>query len=416
MDIVRKKQNKSKFPVKAALAIVPVLIVAWAVAYATDSNHKVSANTVLIDEVAKGDLVIDVRGVGTLVPKEVYWVASEVNGRVEKIYNKAGSAVKKGDLILTLDNPALKQQLEESKWELEEEQAQLNAQRVALEADVLDQETLVTNSKLNYEAALLTLNAQKSLLDKGIYTISAVDHEQVKIEVEQLSQRWKLEQKRFIKAKENQKAQEIAFAAKLKRLERGLARVQHQVDNLEVRASIDSVVQEMPLELGQQVVLGTNVAKLARNDEFIAEVRIPEKQIYQVALTQNVTIDTKTSKVAGKVIRIDPVVDNGSVQVDVELIGALPKEARPELTVDGTIHVAQLTNSLFVKRPMFVKANTQGQVYIVNPEDQSVNLQAVSFGRSSQTHIEIKQGLSIGDNIVISDVSSWKERQIQAIQ
>jgi multidrug efflux pump subunit AcrA (membrane-fusion protein) len=416
MDIVRKKQKTFKFPMKLVLGGMGFLVAAWAIAYSTNSSHKVSANTVLIDQVVQGDLAIDVRGVGTLVPKEVHWVASEVNGRVEKIYNKAGSAVKKGDLILTLDNPELRQQLEESKWELEEAQAQLNAQRVALEAAVLDQETLSINSKLNYEGALLTLNAQKSLLEKGIYTISTLDHEQVKIEVEQFKQRWHLEQKRLVKARENQQAQEIAFAARFKRLERVLARVQHQVNNLEVRASIDSVVQEMPLELGQQVSLGANVAKLARNDEFIAEVRIPEKQIYQVALTQEVTIDTKTSKVAGRVIRIDPIVDNGSVQVDVELVGALPKEARPELTVDGTIHVAQLTNSIFVKRPMFAKANTQGQVYQVNPDDNSVNLQAVSFGRSSQTHIEIKQGLSIGDNIVISDVSSWKERQIQAIQ
>lgn len=416
MDIVVKKQKQTKLPIKVMLSVGLVISLIWAIAFANNSGHKVSANSVLIDTVKQGNLTLDVRGIGVLVPKQVYWVATEVNGRVDQVLIKAGAAVKKGELIISMKNPALTQQLEESQWELEEIQAQLNAQRVALESQVLDQETLVVNSELNYERALLTFNAQKTLLKQGIVAISTVEHEEVKIEVKQLLQRWQLEQKRLAKSRENLTAQKRAFNARLKRMERSVSRMQHLVDSLEIRATIDSIVQEMPLELGQQISAGTNIAKLARNDEFIAEVRVPEKQIYQIALTQEVTVDTKTSKVAGKVIRIDPSVINGSVQVDIALTGKLPKEARPELTVDGIIHVAKLENALYVKRPMFAKANSTGSVYIVNQETNEVTPKVVNFGRSSQTQIEIISGLSIGENVVVSDVSSWEEKQIQAIQ
>lgn len=416
MDIVRKKA-KATFAYKKIVGVAALICgLVWGAAYASKYSSLVSASSVLLAQVEQGKLSIDVRGVGTLVPKQVNWVATEVSGRVEQVLIKAGAEVKQGDVIVTLENPELVQTLESSRWELQEVTAQLNAQRVSLESSVLDQETLVSNSKLNYEGALLTLNAQKTLLDQGVYTISTLEHEKVKIEVKQFHQRWLLEQKRFVKAQENLAAQKLAFAARLQRLERQINMQERLVDKLTVRASIDSVVQEMPLEIGQQIGVGTNVAKLAKNDEFIAEIRVPEKQIYQVALTQPVTIDTKTTKVAGKVTRIDPAVVNGTVQVDITLVGDLPKEARPELTVDGIIHVASLDQSVFVKRPMFAKANSDSSVYVVNSATNEVSLAPVKFGRSSQTHIEITSGLRPGQHIVISDVSSWKDDQITAIQ
>jgi len=415
MDIVRKNKKKNPYVKKAIIGLVAVCSIGFVGKYAMGSKHTVSANTVLLDAVQQGDFNIDVRGVGVLVPKKVYWLSTEANGRVEEVHIKAGAKVSKGDPIVTLTNHSLEQQLQERQWELEETKAQLNAQTVALESQVLDQETLVVNSKLNYERALLTFNAQKKLLTQGIVDISTVEHEEVKIEVEQFLQRWQLEQKRLVKSNENLAAQKLAFNARLQRMERMLARIQHQVDNLAITASIDSIVQEMPLEIGQQVAAGSNVARLARNDNFIAEIRIPEQQIYQIALDHPVTIDTKTNKVAGKVIRIDPAVINGTVQVDIELTGAIPPEARPELTVDGIIHVATLEQTMFMKRPMYAKGNSNGQVYLID-DGNNVNLTNVVFGRSSQTHIEIKKGLSIGDNVVVSDVSSWKEKQIQAIQ
>ena len=416
MDIKRQKSKPNWFSKKIVLAGAFAISVVWGVVAIGSASNTVSASSVLLANVESGKFGIDVRGIGTLVPKEVHWVATEVMGRVERVYIKAGAAVKKGDVLIKLENPILNQELEAMEWELEEVKAQLNAETVSLESRLLDQEMLVETSKLNYEGALLTLNAQKTLFEREIYTISSLEHERVKIEVKQFEQNLKVERKRLDKAKENFVAQKMAFNARLQRLQRQVSRAKRLVTQLEIRASIDSVVQEMPLELGQQVSLGENVAKLAKNDEFIAEVRVPEKQIYQVALNQNVTVDTKTTKVAGKVIRIDPAVVNGSVQVDIELVGAIPNEARPELTVDGIIHVANIQNTLFIQRPMFAKANTSAQVYLVNESTKEVELKQVAFGRASQTHIEIKQGLNPGEQIVISDVSNWQDKQISAIQ
>lgn len=412
MDIVRKQsKNNSKKFIVLALAILVVLGIFWKFANSNSSSLVADKDSVLLDTVQRGNFQVTVRGIGVLVPKDIRWVATHVNGRVEALHVKAGASVKANDIIMELSNPELIQQLEERKWELEEMQAQLHADQVSLESSLLDQETLVINSRLNYERVLLTLNAQKVLLSQGIVAVSKVDHEEVKIDVEQFNERWQLEKKRLAKRQENVIAQKKAFSARLNRMQRIVARMQSQVDGLVVRASIDSIVQEMPLELGQQVSAGTNLARLAKSGDFLAELRVPEQQVSSVSLGQQVVIDTRANTVAGIVKRIDPSVINGSVQVDVELVGSIPKEARPELSVDGIIEIANLQDVLFVKRPMFAKQGTNASVFSFDAIDNLASLTAVTYGKVSSTHIEIKQGLSAGDRIVVSDISSWDGHQ-----
>ena len=194
-------------------------------------------------------------------------------------------------------------------------------------------------------------------------------------------------------------------------MKRTLQRVEQQVEDLYVRASMASIVQEMPLELGQQVNLGSNLARLARRGEFIAELRIPEKQVNDVAIGQEVTIDTKATEIAGVVQRIDPTVVNGSVQVDVALIEPAPKEARPDLTVDGIINIAQLTNTLYVKRPMFAKKHSTGEVFLLNQDGTTAVRRSVNYGQQSTNFIEIKNGLTAGQSIIVSDVAAWESQQ-----
>jgi len=170
-------------------------------------------------------------------------------------------------------------------------------------------------------------------------------------------------------------------------------------------------VQEMPMELGQQVNGGTNLAMLARSDHFIAELRIPEKQIKDVMIGQKVTLDTRSSKIQGIVQRIDPAVVNNSVQIDVELLGVLPKEVRPELTVDGVIEIAIIADTLFVKRPMYANSFSQANIYLIDSEGSYANKHQVKFGHMSSQYIQIEQGLAEGENIIISDSSSWEKHQ-----
>jgi multidrug resistance efflux pump len=341
MDIVRSKK-KEKIQYKRWLAITAISLIAVGLVInlsGNSSTYHIDKSELLIAEVQRGQLNISVRGVGVLVPKDVRWVATNVEGRVERILIKAGAKVKKGDLLLELSNPQLLQQLEETKWQLEEMVAETNTQNVALASELLDQEAAVINEKLNHERALLTYNAQKTLLDKGTVAVSHIAHEEIKIDVAQYKERWQLEIKRLNKKKESLQAQSKAYQARLNRMDKIYQRAQQQVEQLKVYATMDSIVQAMPMELGQQVTIGSNLARLARSGEFIAELRVPEKQIKDVALGQLVVVDTRNSKIKGIVQRIDPIVNNGSVQVDIELIGDMPKDARPDLTVNGVIAI-----------------------------------------------------------------------------
>jgi HlyD family secretion protein len=413
MDIVRSKQKKTLN--SKALSIVGVVscgLLLLAYSYSGNGgSYQIDKNSLLIDQVQRGELNVSVRGIGVLVPKDIRWIATEVQGRVERILIKPGAQVKAGDLLLELSNSQLVQQLEETKWELEALEAETLAQQVSLESDLLDQQAAVINAKLSYQRTMLTLNAQKTLLEQGTGVISQIAHEEVKIEVAQQKERWHLEIKRLAKRKENLAAQAVAYQARLNRMRRILQRVQSQVNGLHVKATMGSIVQEMPVELGQQVNSGTNLARLARKGQFIAELRIPEKLIQNVAIDQLVTIDTRTSKIKGRVSRIDPAVINGSVQIDVELIGPIPSEVRPDLTVEGVIEIAHLADTLYVKRPMFAKSFTQATVYLLDSDGKSASKQEVAFGQVSSKYIQINAGLNSGEKIIVSDTSGWEEHQ-----
>jgi len=413
MDIARSKQKKTlNSKILSILGLVSCGVLLLAYSYSgSGGSYRIDKNTLLIDQVQRGELNVSVRGIGVLVPKDIRWIATEVQGRVERILIKPGAQVKAGDLLLELSNSQLVQQLEEIKWELEALEAETLAQQVSLESDLLDQQAAVINAKLSHQRTMLTLNAQKTLLEQGTGVISQIDHEEVKIEVAQHKEIWHLEIKRLAKRKENLAAQTVAYQARLNRMRRILQRVQSQVNSLHVKATMDSIVQEMPVELGQQVNSGTNLARLARKGKFIAELRVPEKLIQNVAIEQLVTIDTRTSKIQGRVSRIDPAVINGSVQIDVELIGAVPSEVRPDLTVEGVIEIAHLADTLYVKRPMFAKSFTQVTVYLLDADGQNASKQEVSFGQVSSKYIQINAGLNSGEKIIVSDTSGWEEHQ-----
>jgi len=412
MDIVRDSSKSNRKPMLMAGVVgMAVIGLVFFMLKPSNASHVVQKDALLFADVKQGDMKVRVRGTGVLASKDIRWLATDVAGRVERIVTKAGAMVKKGDLILELSNPQLIQQMQDSQWQLEEMQAETKALEVSLESQLLDQETVVLNEQLNYERAKLTFDAENSLLTQGVVAISKIKHQEAKIEVKRYKQRWELEQRKLDKRIENLDAQRLSYRAKLQRLAYGLERVKKQVENLMVRASMDAIVQEMPLELGQQVNPGNNLARLARNGLFIAELRIPEKLIKNVKLAQSVLIDTRSSKISGTIIRIDPAVINGTVQVDVDFTGALPSEARPDLSIDGVIDIADLSNTLYVKRPMFAKNDSKGHVFVLDESAQYVVKRAIEYGQTSNQFIQIKSGLKPGDSIVVSDVTTWQEHQ-----
>lgn len=376
-----------------------------------DSSLHVSKTGLLTDQVKRGELDISVRGTGVLVPEDIEWLAINVPGKVQKVVKKAGAKVKEGDIILELSNTQLQQELTEAKWQLQVTEAETTARQVALESALLDQEIAVINEKLNFQRASLTLEAQETLLKQGVVAVSKIDFETNKINVSQFKQLWELEEKRLDKRRENLEAQAKANRATLTSMRKKVQLIQEKVDSLTVRATMDSILLEMPLELGQQVIAGHNLAKLARDDKFIAELRIPEKQIKDVIVGQSVSIDTRNSEISGIVQRIDPAVVNNTVQVDVELTGELPKEARPELTVDGEIQIVSIPNTLYVKRPMYSSGFNEFDIYQIDESGSYASRQKVKFGHMSTQHIQIIEGLNQHSTIIISDTSAWDNHQ-----
>ncbi|MCW8997096.1 MAG: HlyD family efflux transporter periplasmic adaptor subunit, partial [Kangiellaceae bacterium] len=290
-------------------------------------------------------------------------------------------------------------------------EAETLAQKVSQESGLLDQQSVTLNAKLNFEASQLKMAAQQKLFNNKSGAVSQIDFEQTQLETKQFKQRWQLQQARFEKMQENLTAQNNARAARLNKMRKILERVQQQVAELAVRASIDSVVQALPLEPGQQISMGTNIAKLARKNSLIAELQIPEIQIRDVAIGQRVEIDTRNNKVDGVVTRIDPAVINGNVQVDVAFRQELPRDARPDLTVDGEIKIAEIDDALHVNRPLFAQSQSSSAVYKLDKNGEFAERVFVKLGKGSTNQIQVIEGLSAGDKIIISDPTSWETYQ-----
>lgn len=413
LDISITKQNKS--PIKRFWPLLPVgLVAVIAVNYLSafiQADYVIDKDIVVLEEVKQGDFTVSVRGSGLLVPDNIQWLSSNVEARVERIVVKPGKLVKKGDLIVELSNPRLQQLLEETQWELEAQLAESEARKVEQKSALLTQEALMLNAKLNYESSKLKQEAHNELFHQGTGAVSKIDYEQTRLETIQLKQRWDIQQDVFTTMQENTKAQNNALSARINKMTKTLERAQQQVDSLMITATIDSVVQEVPIEAGQRVNMGASIAKLAEQNSLIAELQIPELHIQDVSLGQRVIIDTRNNQVSGVVARIDPAVVNGNVQVDIEFSEKLPRDARPDLTVDGEIKITEISNTLYVKRPLFAQSLSTVSLYKVSSDGNYAERTPVKLGKGSVSQIQILDGLSAGERIIISDPSTWESYQ-----
>lgn len=410
MDIAREKKQTSWFKQhwKMLMSVATFATVITALTQFEVAAFSTERNNLLIGTVKQGELVVNVRGNGVLAPNDVRWIAANVEGRVERVLVKAGALVAKGDLLMELSNPQLRQLAEETRWEFEASQEEENALDMSLQTELLDQKAAVINAQMHYESAKLRLDAEQTLLDRGKGSVSMLDYKKSKLETRQFKRRWDIEIERFAKLEQNKTAQLRAKSARLKKLEKTLHRAEEKVASLQIVATLDGVVQEMPLEPGQRITIGGNIAKLARQDQLIAELKIPERQIRDVVIGQKAVIDTRLNKVIGHVVRIDPAVNNGTVQVDIAFDEALPSEARPDLSIDGQIEISQLPDTLLVGRPTFAQSQSSAIVYKVTPDGQHAEKTTVQFGIGSSNHIQVVKGLTPGDQIILSDHSAWE--------
>ncbi len=409
MDIIKQKKTpiyKNKF-LLSGLGATLFASALFASSQFEVANTSIERNSVLTATVEQGEFTITIAGPGVLVPRDVRWVASNVEGKVERILLKAGAQVREGDLIAELTNPELNQKVDELVWEKEALEAELAALKVNHETLMLDMKATLLSTKMAFDKAKMRLDAESSLIKRGNATVSKLDYESSKLTVEQLKQTLEIDKQRTSQLKENLDASFKAKQARLHKLNKTIERAEFQLASLQLKAPTSGILQAMPLELGQRVTMGSNVAKIARKDDLIAELKISELKASQIALGQPVVIDTRTSHINGEVMRIDPAVVNGTVQVDVTLSTPLPSEARPDLSIDGEVTIAKKANTLFVRRPVFSQSNQTLPIFKIDQKGAYANKVSVSFGAASASQIEISQGLKAGDQIIVSEQSSF---------
>jgi multidrug resistance efflux pump len=408
MDIARKPQKKPVlrryWPLFAAVGVVMALFVVYR--SIGGASYVAQRRNLVFSEVRRGEFAIQIRGVGTLVPKNIQWLAANVDGRVESLPVEAGAKVKKGDVITTLVNPKLKEQLEESGWELvavdKEQKAKIMKAEASLASIVAD----ASDAEMEYKGAMLKLEAERPLAEKGI--VPRVEYEQSKLAAEKYKERIRVQHDRVDRMEANVDAMREAYMARMSKMHNSHNLIQQQIDDLTIRSRIDGVVQTMSLKLGQQVTPGTEAAKVAPYDNLVAMLDVQDFLVRDIALGQKVTVDTRSSKVPGKVVRIDPAVVNGVVKVEVALDGDMPPEARPDLNVEGVIDVERKQGALFVDRPALAQSGSRTSMYRLNDDGDTAERINVQFGRASTRQIEVVAGLKPGDRVIVSDASAWE--------
>ncbi len=365
----------------------------------------VSRSTVLIDTVKRGPMVRQVRGLGTLVPEEIRWIPAATEGRVERILIKPGTAVTSDSVILELSNPELESASMDAAWQLKAAEADAANLKVKLESQLLDQKAAFATVQANAKQSRLQAEADTELSKNGL--ISDLLMKLSVSRAEEAATRQDLEEKRLEIASESMRTELAAQDARLEQLRAQADLKRSQVRQLRVRSGIAGVLQQLPVEVGQRIAPGGTLAKVTVPGRLKAELKIAETQAKDVQIGQSASIDTRNGLAEGTVSRVDPAVQNGTVTVDVALSGTLPKGARPDLSVEGTIELERLDNVLFVGRPAFGQEQSVVGMFKLDPDGVGAARVQVHLGRSSVNRVEIVDGLDSGDQVILSDTSAW---------
>ncbi len=402
-DLARKRSWRRVFWV--ALSLVSLAVLGWAVSRLQPAAPAVDRASVWVDTVKRGPMVRQVRGLGTLVPEEILFIPALSEGRVTQVLRRPGVTVTPDTIVIILANPELEVQAKDAEWKVREAEAKLRNLRVQLESERLDKEARLAQVQSEYVQAKLKSERDDKLLAEGLAV--ELDVKLARATRDELSKRYELEQRRLEIGKDSVEAQLAAQQVQIEQLKAALELAREKVSRLTVRAGTHGVLQAVNVEPGQQVTMGTALAKVAQPEKLKAQIRVAETQAKDLQLGQKATIDTRNGVVDGMVSRIDPAVVDGTVTVDVRLIGALPVGARPDLSIDGTVELERLENVLFVGRPASAQPQSTVGLFRMEADGEHAVRVQVTFGRSSVTTIEVEQGLQPGDTVILSDMSKW---------
>jgi HlyD family secretion protein len=407
MDIARPsnaKQKRIRRLLMFGAGLAAVLLITLGLSRLKPAAPSVERATVWIDTVKRGPMLRQVRGLGTLVPEDIRWIPATTEGRVEQIIIRPGTPVKPDTVILELSNPQVEQAAQDAELQLRAAEADLNNLRVQLQNDLLAQKAAAATVQSDFVQAKMQADMNEALAKDQL--VSELVLKQSKVKADELATRAQIEQTRLQSSQDTIQARLGAAQAKVEQA-RALATLRrHEVNALKVRAGMDGMLNLVPVEVGQSVTPQTNLARVGNPNRLKAELKIAETQAKDVQIGQDATIDTRNGVVNGKVVRIDPAVQNGTVTVDVAMDGPLPKGARPDLSVDGTVELERLNDVLYVGRPAFGQEQSVVGLFKV-ADDGSAERAQVKLGRSSVNTVEVLSGLKVGDQVVLSDMSAW---------
>jgi HlyD family secretion protein len=406
VDIPRKAVKSRRRWYYGAAAIVALALVTLALARMEPAAPEVERATVWTDTVQRGDMLRQVRGPGTLVAEDIRWISALTQGRVESKLLQPGTTVKAGDVLVTLSNPDVERQALEAQRQLTAAQSDLTTLRNNLQNQMLSQEATVAQIQALHNDAQRQATSAEGLARQNM--VSAQELARARDNAADLRTRLEVERKRLDFMKQSMRQQLAAQESQLTMLRRLAEFNQSQIASMQVRSVSSGVLQELPVELGQWVNSGATLAKVVQPTRLKAVLRIPETQAKDIVVGQRASIDTRNGIIPGRVIRMDPSAQNGTVAVDIALEGQLPRGARPDLSVDGTVDIERLKDVLYVGRPAYGQAESSVGLFKLDPSGREASRVNVQLGRSSASTIQVVQGLQPGDIVILSDMSQYE--------
>ena len=399
-----RRGRRTRIVVLAALGLIAISVITFGVSRLKPAAPSLERATALIETVKRGPMLRDVHGTGTLVAEDIRVIAASTAGRVERVLVHPGTPVNPKTILVELSNPELQQSAVDTEYQLRAAEAEQKNLKVRLESDRMTQEAAAATVRSEYQQAKLQLDADQELAKQGV--LPALSLNLSRVRTEDLANRYQIEQKRLEVRKRSEEAQLAAQQARNSQLQALLKLKQEQVQNLRVAAGTSGVLQQMTAEEGQQVVPGTNLARVVEPQHLKAELKIAETQVKDIQIGQKSQIDTRNGIIPGHVSRMDPAAQQGTFTVDVALEGALPPGAAPDLTVDGTVELERLDDVIYISRPAFGQAQSTIKMFKLDDDGKTATRVQVKLGRSSVSAVEILEGLQPGDRVIISDTSS----------
>lgn len=410
MDIQRPSNARAKKIRRIVYGTVALMLlggVTYGLSKLKPAAPAVDVGTIWSDTVKRGPMVRDVHGLGTLVPEDIRWIPAQTDAHVDKWVLRPPAVVKPDSIIMELSDPTVQRDFVDAEYQLRGAEADYETLKVQVNSDLMSQKSTEASVRSDYEQAKIQHDTDEKLVKEGL--TSQLIENKSRVTAEQLAIRAQLESERTKIATDSGNAKLLAQQAKVEQMRALYNLKKSQVDALHVRAGIDGVLQLLPVDVGQHVTPGMNLARVADPKKLRAEVKIAETQAKDVVPGQKATIDTRNGIVNGHVSRVDPSVINGTVTVDVTIDDPLPPGARPDLSVDGTIILENLKDVLYVGRPVHGQSDSTVGLFKIDPDGSEAQRVNVKLGRSSVNQIEILDGLKVGDKVILSDMSAWDQ-------